>query len=508
MGIVAYVQLGDLDTSNQSRLLKQHQSDSLGDWETALQHESNLLTLVLNYQWADGIKEVQSSQTATGKILNEVQKNFPDNDPATLQFHILTSSYDTILMQLNSGLDQNLGSADQHQLLSSVQNRIQSLQNLIEQRRQSTQIPADKDDMATANEQYYLYVSILLFIVAIVLAWLIGQAATRPLRNLDERLRRVADGDLTEPLELRGAAEVVELSMIFNQTIGDLQSIISSMQSQAKAVKAASEQVRQLSQAQAASVSEQAIAISEVSSTLAELSDTSRQIAGSATLVVETARQSLEIATVGYNTMQDAGETMNEIRDKVNSIVESILSLNALTQHIQEITILMNTLSSEMHLLALNAVIESVGAGTEGERFAVVAGHIRKLVQRSRMEGIEIQQLIQQIQRGAVGSVMVTEQGMKIVAVAEKTVKEGFEVNREIIEQAKQTTELAEAISQATEHQRVVSSHVAITIQELSHLFSQISNTSKQYLTSAEELGEVVNQLDELSEMFNVGTPA
>ncbi len=508
-GLTAYMLLGQADVTNQKQISQQHQADSLNDWKTALLQENNTLDLIINNQLPDGLPFFQTSRGPTAQLLNDISKYFPNNNEATTAFRNQLNRYNEISNLINESINLTKTPAEQRRILLMIKNRLEPLSSQIEllrlERLNASQVSGHNySDLINGSQQIYLLIAIFLFLLAGWLANIIARTATQPLLDLDERLHRIADGDLSEPLELRGALEVVELSAIFNRTIGDLQRIISSIQQQAKAVKYASQQVRQLSQGQANSVSEQAVAISQVSSTLVELSDTSRQIAGSASLVVETARQSLNIATMGYNTMQSAGDTMQEIRTKVNEIVESILALNALTQHIQEITVLMDTLSSEMHLLALNASIESVGAGTEGERFAVVAGHIRKLVHRSRLEGIEIQQLIQQIQRGAVGSVMVTEEGLKIVSVAEKTVQEGFAVNREIIDQAKQTTELAVSISLATEQQRVVSSQVAITLQQLSNLFSQISQTSRQYLISAEELGEVVNQLNDLSEMFVV----
>jgi hypothetical protein len=67
-----------------------------------------------------------------------------------------------------------------------------------------------------------------------------------------------------------------------------------------------------------------------------------------------------------------------------------------------------------------------------------------------------------------------------------------------------QTSQLAQAISLATDQQRLANSQVAETMHELARIISSISTNSQQYLTSANDLSEVANQLNNLVSTFKI----
>ncbi len=354
----------------------------------------------------------------------------------------------------------------------------------------------------TATRWTNLGLAVFSVLLAILLAVLVTRRFARPINQLIIKLRRVSEGDLTEQLQVRGDDEIAELSIIFNRTIANLRQTIGRLQAQANAVTATSQQISSSSTGQASSLAEQAIAVSQVSATVEELSSTSHQIAESANRVASSATNALSSAEKGYETILATDQTMSEIRTRVNQIADRILMLNAIAQRIRDITKLIDNIANETHLLALNAAIESAGAGEEGQRFGVVASSVRKLAQRARVATVEIQQLVSQIQQAASASVMATEEGIKTVAIGEQMLGESMQATQAIIEQTMQTNELANAISLATDQQRLASSQVADTIRELSRIIGDISIGSQQYRYSVTELTEVVNQINILTDAF------
>jgi methyl-accepting chemotaxis protein len=347
-----------------------------------------------------------------------------------------------------------------------------------------------------------LVLALFSFALAIILAILLTRGFVRPINQLIEKLRRVANGDLTEQLQARGNDEVTELSVIFNRSIASLKLTIARIQEQANKISATSRQINSSSVSQTNSLAEQAVAVTQVSATVEELSGTSQQIAESANRVATSATSALSSAEKGFETMEATDQIMREIRTKVNQIADRILALNSTAQRIRDITKLIDNIANETHLLALNAAIESAGAGAEGQRFGVVASSVRKLAQRSRVATVEIQQLVSQIQIAAGASVMATEEGMKTVALGEEMLEQSLEAQQDIIEQTMKTNELANAISLATDQQRLASSQVAATIRELSRIINDISVGSQQYRISVVDLSNVVVQINTLANAF------
>jgi methyl-accepting chemotaxis protein len=349
-----------------------------------------------------------------------------------------------------------------------------------------------------------LLVLIASLIIALVLSFMVLRLFSRPVSELNNKLNRMADGDLTPGFDIKGSEEMLELGNTLNRAVARLRLVIARIQLQANTVADTSRYLEEASTSQANGLALEAVAVSEVSATVGELSGTSQQIALSAQQVATSAGEALHSAEIGYSTMRNLSHNMAEIIHRVNQIADRIMALNAVAQRIREATALISIISDDTHLLALNAAIESAGAGEEGARFAVVAGQVRKLAQRSRLAAVEIQQLVSQIQHATTASVMATEEGMKVASVGQEMVEETLRANEEIIGLVQQTTQLASAISLATDQQRQASSQMAETMQELADMISGISQNSKNYLASANALTEVAHQLNYLLRTFRI----
>ena len=89
---------------------------------------------------------------------------------------------------------------------------------------------------------------------------------------------------------------------------------------------------------------------------------------------------------------------MEKIRRRVADISGKTLLLGERSQRISEVLNLIKEIAGEIHLLAVNAAIESAAAGEHGKRFAVVASEVRRLAERTRESAEEIKGIVGEIQ--------------------------------------------------------------------------------------------------------------
>ena len=161
--------------------------------------------------------------------------------------------------------------------------------------------------------------------------------------------------------------------------------------------------------------SQQAASVNQTTTTMDELGASSRATAQQIEAAAIQAMQALNLAGGGTKAVEKTLEAMATLKNKVQDMQGQIMQLSELTDRIGNISTLVSDLANQTNMLALNAAVEAVRAGEHGKGFGVVASEIRKLADRSKKSGTQINLLVADIQRAINSTVMVTDEGTKTV---------------------------------------------------------------------------------------------
>ena len=309
---------------------------------------------------------------------------------------------------------------------------------------------------------YDLIISSVAAIMAAIMAFIITRMITRPIGDAVEVANRLADGDLTTKIVVKGKDETAQLLSAMQNMARKLAQIIGEVRSAANALSSASEEVSATAQNMSQGASEQAASVEETSASVEEMSASINQNTENAKVTDSMANKAATEADEGGKAVRETVVAMKSIAEKI-SIIDDI--------------------AYQTNLLALNAAIEAARAGEHGKGFAVVAAEVRKLAERSQVAAQEIGEV-------ATGSVGLAEKAGKLLD--------------EMVPSIKKTSDLVQEISAASEEQSSGASQINTAMEQLNKVTQQSASSSEELAATAEEMSSQAEQLQQLMEFFRM----
>ncbi len=317
-------------------------------------------------------------------------------------------------------------------------------------------------------------------------------------------ISQVAQGDLT----LRAKATNDTLGNVaeaLNSMLDNFTQVLERASKAANDVSTSANEILVASEQMASGASQQDQEITNTSSAVEELTVSMKQVSNNAEASAEAARRALEAAEQGNRSVRDTLEGMQRIRAAVQATGKKIKSLGDRSLEISEIVNVINDITEQTNLLALNAAIEAARAGEAGRGFAVVADEVRKLAEHSRSATKDIAALIKAIQAETSEAVVVMEEGTKEVEIGARLADQAGKALDAISTVVRQSAELVQEISLASKQQVRGTEGVANAMQIISNITRQTSQGARQTTQTVEHMVRLSEQLNGVLSQFRIG---
>lgn len=375
-------------------------------------------------------------------------------------------------------------------------------------------------------------IAIMAAVALIFISLRIMNGVVKPVKKMTKVIDRIAEGDFSENLEVKGNDEIARMSSNMQMFITHMRNTISELSDTADWLNAQSGENEKVSdslklssenQAQAVDVLGQMVnqlsgAVQECSGQMEQLADLIGQARAEGESADSLMEESVAMSRSGKKDMDKINSGMSGISTSITALSEQIARVGkAMTQIGDMVNIIMD-IAEETNLLSLNASIEAARAGEAGRGFAVVAEQIGKLALSSSAAADDISRLTAEIRETVdtavvqmEASVSEVERNVETVSGASATFEGLYQKVDEtghrvvsMIGLVEQVSDVARQMEQITESQVQAAEQIAASADILSEHTQNVTNGSNTVAENAEELKRESAELTDRMNQFKV----
>ena len=313
------------------------------------------------------------------------------------------------------------------------------------------------------------------------------------MRLLDE-MGSLAEGDLTVKAtvteDMTGA-----IADSINFAVEQLRTLVTTINDTSVQVASSAQETQATAMHLAEAAEHQAQEINSATDRINEIAASINQVSRNSADSAEVAQRSVQIATNGAGVVRQTIAGMDSIRDQIQETSKRIKRLGESSQEIGSIVELINDISEQTNILALNAAIQAASAGEAGRGFAVVADEVQRLAERSSSATKRIESLVQTIQADTNEAVSSMEQTTSEVVAGARLAEDAGTALGEIEKVSADLSGLIQGISTAAAQQSSAATGITQTMNTIQSITAQTSQGASQTAESVGILAQLAADL-------------
>ncbi|WP_420788149.1 HAMP domain-containing methyl-accepting chemotaxis protein [Vibrio alginolyticus] len=348
-----------------------------------------------------------------------------------------------------------------------------------------------------------LIAAALVLIAAVAISKYMGNTIGRRVKNLSERAKTIASGDVSQPpLTVVGKDELADLTDSINRMNQSLASIVAGVSEKAHQVDTSMGALLESAQVTSSNVEQQQTSIVEMGSQLDEIALAARNTLDQANQSVQKLSDSKGEIEQGRDALEQNKVTMESLHGSIETASTQVTQLSKESEAIGRVTEVIEGLAEQTNLLALNAAIEAARAGDQGRGFAVVADEVRMLATRTTQSTTEINGIINAIQRSTNSVVEEIEHSQSLAEQGAEHIEKAVTRLLVTTEQIGSLNEQMAELAAAAEQQSHATNSITGLMSDITQSVDEVSNNSQRASETSLQVKEQVTELNQQMATF------
>jgi methyl-accepting chemotaxis protein len=368
--------------------------------------------------------------------------------------------------------------------------------------------------------------------LGIAMATYVSIYLMKEIKKIDKGLKKVANGDFTEKINVIAKNEFGDLGNNFNAMVEGISTLVRNVEKSTGDLLEASNNIALMSEETAESATNVAKAIEEVATGATKQAENTEE----ANLQVDNLAEGLDKTTNHTNRINDMSSGTQKLSNKGIHILDELVEksirtkenaekstdiVNEMSKSIEKINYISNVIADiteQTNLLSLNASIEAARAGEAGRGFAVVAEEIRQLAEQSKNSTDEIKNIVEEINGKASLAEGAMKESTSMLIEQDEAVENTKEIFKDILSSVTSLIdgikniallnnamhENKNAVVEKMENISVVSEETASVSEEVTASAEEVNATMEELTSYAENLKEMANKLSDEIKQFKL----